>query len=147
MEEYIVPTDKSLKSYWFFFSGQLFSLFGSSVVQFAIIWWLAITAKADPSYENRVGTILGLASVAGFAPFIITSLFAGVLIDRWNRKLVIAIADAFQALFTLVLLLLFYFNKAELVFVLIVLALRSVTQGFHSPATQAIVPIMVPKEK
>ncbi|OLS20245.1 MAG: hypothetical protein HeimC2_38090 [Candidatus Heimdallarchaeota archaeon LC_2] len=147
MEEHIIPTDKSLKSYWFFISGQLVSLFGSSVVQFAIIWWLTVTSKADPNYENRTGTILGLASVAGFAPFVITSLFAGVLVDRWNRKLVIAIADAFQALFTGILMILFYYDKAELVYVLLILAVRSVAQGFHSPATAAIIPLLVPKNK
>lgn len=147
MEENLVPTDKSLKSYWFFFSGQLVSIFGSSVVQFAIIWWLTVTSKADPNYENRTGTILGLASVAGFAPFIITSLFAGVLVDRWNRKLVIAIADALQALFTGILMILFYYDKTELIYVLIVLAVRSVSQGFHSPATAAIIPLLVPKNK
>lgn len=147
MEDKVVPTDKSLRSYWFFFSGQLISLFGSSIVQFAIIWWITVSTQTNPAYEGKAGTILGLASVAGFAPFIITSLFAGVLVDRWNRKIVIVAADALQALFTVILMLLFYFDNAELPYVLIVLAIRSVAQGFHSPASQAIIPLMVPKEK
>ncbi|MFV2015882.1 MAG: MFS transporter, partial [Candidatus Heimdallarchaeota archaeon] len=84
---------------------------------------------------------------AGFAPFILISLVSGVLVDRWNRKIVIIVADGLQALITFFLMLLFYYEIANLVYVLIVLAIRSVAQGFHSPASQAIIPLMVPKEK
>ena len=73
---------KSSKPYLFFLSGQLISLFGSSIVQFALIWWITVTASSnDP---NSVGTILGIASFLGFAPQIFTTLFAGVLVDRWR---------------------------------------------------------------
>lgn len=141
------PTTSSLRQYWFFFSGQLFSLLGSSVVQFALIWWLTVTSTMDPRYADSTGTILGLASVAGFAPFVLTSLFAGVFVDRWNRKYVIAIADAAQAAITAILIVMFYIGFVDIPYILAVLALRAIAQGFHNPATQAIIPIMVPREK
>ena len=141
------PDNQSLRSYWFFFSGQLVSLFGSSVVQFAIIWWLTVTSQSNPKYAGQAGTILGIASFAGFFPFLMTSLFAGVLVDRWNRKIVIAIADFIQAFVTGILIILFYVDQASLPYVLIVLAIRAMAQGFHSPATQAIIPLLVPREK
>jgi len=141
----VQPTEQSLRGYWIFFSGQLFSLFGSSVVQFAIIWWLTLTS-AD-IYPGKTGFILSLASVSGFLPFVLTSLVAGVLVDRWNRKLVIGAADFLQALVTGLLLILFLVDLASIPVVLIVLAIRAVGQGFHSPATQAIIPLMVPKEQ
>jgi len=135
----------SLRQYWVFFSGQLFSLFGSSVVQFAIIWWLTLTSESR--YPGQTGLILSLASVAGFAPFVITSLFAGVLVDRWNRKIVIGTADATQAFVTAILIIAFYLGFATIPVVLVILAIRGMAQGFHSPATQAIIILMVPKEK
>ena len=92
----------SLKQYWFFFSGQIFSIFGSSVVQFAIIWWITLVSKQN--YPDQTGLVLALASIAGFAPFVLTGLVSGVLVDRWNRKMVIGIADGLQAMITGVLL-------------------------------------------
>ncbi|MHA2253441.1 MAG: MFS transporter [Candidatus Kariarchaeaceae archaeon] len=135
----------SLKQYWFFLSGQLLSLLGSSIVQFAMIWWIAVISQDE--YPGKSGFILGLAAVLGFGPTLVTSLFAGVYVDRWNRKLVIAIADFSQAIVTAVLIVLFYLDQATLIHVLLILTLRAVAQGFHGPATEAIIPLLVPKEK
>ncbi|MCY3410744.1 MAG: MFS transporter [Candidatus Heimdallarchaeota archaeon] len=144
-QEQPLATSKSLRQYWIFFNGQLISLLGSSVVQFALIWWLSVTAAVD--YPGQKGLILSLAMVAGFAPFVVTTLFSGVLVDRWNRKLVIMIADTAQAIITAGLMILFYLNLVKLPYILIILALRAVAQGFQNPAVQAIIPIMVPREK
>lgn len=139
--------NETLRSYWYFLSGQMVSLFGSSVVQFAIIWWVTVTSQSNPKYVNHAGTTLGIAMFAGLFPFVISSLIAGVYIDRWNRKIVIATADFLQAMVTGILIILFYNNRATLPYVLIVLAIRAIAQGFHSPAAKAIIPLIVPKSK
>ena len=59
---------------------------GSSVVQFALIWWLTqMTGSAK---------VLALATTAGFLPEILLGPFAGALVDHWNRKRVMIAADA-----------------------------------------------------
>ena len=75
--------------------GQALSLAGSRIVQFALVWWLAIlTDKA---------TVLTTATLVALLPEILLSPIAGVYIDRWNRRLVLIAADALVALGALVL--------------------------------------------
>jgi DHA3 family macrolide efflux protein-like MFS transporter len=82
----------------------------------------------------------------GFAPQIIITPFAGVLADRWNRKHIIGTVDFLQAVVTMLLIYLFWTGVA-IWQVLIILMLRSVFQAFHFPAVQAIVPLLVPRDK
>jgi DHA3 family macrolide efflux protein-like MFS transporter len=116
----------------------MFSLLGSSVVQFVIIFWiLKITESA---------VYLSLATFFAFLPQWILGPLIGVYVDRWNRKLIIALSDFFQAFTTFIIILLFFFN-AETVWVIIIInSIRGLCQAFHWPATNAIIPIMVPKE-
>ena len=83
------PTPKSAKPYLFFLSGQIISIFGSSIVQFALVWWITITATQDPVLKNYTGLILGVAAFLAFGPMVFTFTISGVLVDRWNRKLTI----------------------------------------------------------
>jgi len=129
----------SFRGYMSFFAGQQVSLLGSSVVQFVVIWWITVTTQST--------WFLGLASVAGFAPMVILAPFAGVVVDRRSRKLVIGLVDFLQALSTVVLILLFWFGTASIAYVLLILAFRGCCQAFHMPATEAIVPLMVPRDK
>ena len=140
MEQKLAQPDKStFKSYLLFWSGQLVSLLGSSVSQFVIIWWITL--------ETQSTFYLGVASVLGLAPIVILGPMAGVLADRWNRKLLILGADLFQALTTLVLILLFWFTVPVLWQVFVLLTFKGVFQAFHMPTVFAIIPTMVPKEK
>jgi len=66
-------------------TGQAFSLFGSALVQFALIWW--ITQKTGSA------TMLATASIFGLLPQILVGPFAGALVDRWNRRLVLICAE------------------------------------------------------
>lgn len=134
------PADQTtFRSYLLFFAGQHVSLLGSSIVQFLVIWWITL--------ESQSAFYLAVASVLGFAPMIILAPFAGVLVDRWNRKILIGAADFLQALATLVLILLFWLGHVSIWHVLALLAFRGFCQAFHAPAVSAIVPLMVPRDK
>ena len=69
-----------------FLTGQSVSLFGSMLVQYAVMWYLTLTTKD--------GAVLALSTVFGFLPQAIVSIFAGVWADRTNRKWLIMGADA-----------------------------------------------------
>jgi DHA3 family macrolide efflux protein-like MFS transporter len=90
---------------------------------------------------------LSIASLLGFAPMIILSPFAGVLVDRWSRKALIGVVDFLQALATVVLIFLFWSGSVSIWQVLVMLTLRGAFQAFHTPAVSAIIPLMVPKPK
>ena len=79
-----------------FLTGQSVSLFGSMLVQYAVLWYLTLTTK-DGISPGPVSTIFG------FLPQAIVSIFGGVWADRHNRKLLIMGADAAIAAATLTL--------------------------------------------
>lgn len=65
--------------------GQAFSLLSSSAVQFTIIWWITV--------ETGSAIALTIASIVGLLPQVVIGLFAGVWIDRYNRKSIMIVAD------------------------------------------------------
>lgn len=135
---------KSDKSNWkrtfaFIWVGQLFSTLTSSVVSFAIIFWLSIrTGSAE---------VLAYSTLASMMPHLVLGLFTGVLIDRWNRKRIMIIADMYVAALTAVMAVLFYTGNVHLGFIYTLLALRSIGSAFHSPAMEASVPLLAPEDQ
>jgi len=127
------------KSYLFLWSGGLVSLLGSSIAQFVIVWWVTL--------ETGSALYLSIAFFLGFAPTVILGPFAGVLVDRWNRKALIGIVDLLQALATVALIFLFWLDIISIWQILALLTLRGIFQSFHTPAILAIVPLMVPEDK
>ncbi len=126
------------KIFFPFWIGQAFSLFGSMLVQFALVWWLT---KATGS-----ATVLATASAFAILPEIFISPFAGAIVDRFNRKRLIIISDASIAFATFLLAILFYFNLIEVWHVYLVMFLRAAGGAFHFPAQQSSISLMVPEE-
>jgi MFS transporter, DHA3 family, macrolide efflux protein len=105
---------------WRFFSfwiAQAASLFGSSIAQFALIWWLTTTTNS--------ATVLATAALIGTLPGILISPFAGVLVDRWNRRTILIVADGINALAAGVLMLLFWQSAIEVWHIYIAMAVRA----------------------
>lgn len=123
----------------FFIGGQSISLFGSMLVQYAIMWHITL--------ETRSGFVMTLSILAGFIPSLFLSPFAGVWVDRFNRKLIIVLADSFIAITTLITALLFYFGYGSIPLLLIISAFRSLGNAIHTPAVQAFIPELVPEDK
>jgi DHA3 family macrolide efflux protein-like MFS transporter len=137
MEE--LADQSTFKSYLFFWSGQLVSLMGSLIVQFAITWWITIITGS--ALYLSIGTFLY------FLPMVFLTPIAGVLADRWNRKKLIATVDSLQSLVTIWIIVLFCLGIANPLVVILINSLRGVCQAFHMPAVSAVVPTMVPKDK
>lgn len=127
------------RTFGIIWAGQFMSLMSSSLVNFAIVIWLSI--------ETGSAEVLAYAAIAALLPQSIIGLFAGVYIDRWDRKKTMIFADAFIALCTLMIASLFYFGTVEFWYIYILLALRSVGSAFHMPAMQASIPMLAPKSE
>lgn len=127
-----------LKNIILFLSSQTISLFGSSLVQYAIMWHITLKTES--------GLMMTLYIICGFIPTFILSPVAGVWADRFNRKILIILADGLIALATLVLAILFLmgFNAIWLFFVMA--AIRAFGTGIQMPAVGAILPQIVPKK-
>ena len=124
-----------------FIISQGITLFGSSIVQMAIIWQVAL--------ETSSGFWLTVLTLSSTIPQTILSFFGGVWADRYSRKRLIILADAGIAVVTLILALVFMFGKTANILPLLVLvsALRSVGSGIQTPAVSAVIPQIVPEEQ
>jgi len=122
-----------------FLVSQGISLFGSSMVNFAIVWYVTL--------ETSSGIMMTVTILTSFLPQIIISLFSGVWADRYNRKLVIIASDALTAVATLALAILFMAGFSDLWLIFVASAIRSIGAGIQSPAESAILPQFVPQEK
>lgn len=120
-------------------TGQLISVMTSSVVGYALIFWLSI--------ETGSAEILAIAAIAALLPQSVLGMFTGVYIDRWNRKKVMIISDCFIAFATLILVILFYLGKIEYWHIYVLAAARSVGSAFHMPAMQASIPLLAPESQ
>ena len=120
-------------------AGQAFSLLGSQLVQFSLIWWL--------TKETGSATILATASLIGLLPQVFLGPVSGALVDRWNRRIVMIIADSIIALATICLALLFYYGSVEIWQIYLLMFIRSIAGSFHWPAMQASTSLMVPREQ
>lgn len=127
------------KNFFTIYIGQAFSLLSSSAVQFSIIWWITV--------QTNSAMALTIASVVGLLPQAIIGPFAGVWIDRYNRKTIMIIADTAVAISSLILGISFFFGTPPLVFIYVVLFMRALGETFHKPAMQAAMPQLVPESE
>jgi len=120
-----------------FLTAQTISLFGSSLVQYAIVWYVTLSTSS--------GRMLTISTVCGFAPQIAISLFAGVWIDRYDRKMLIMLSDTVIALSTLILAINFLSGHRNIWLLFTVLMIRSAGTGIQTPAVNAVIPQIVPQ--
>ncbi|WP_300704130.1 MFS transporter [Bacteroides sp.] len=122
-----------------FLFAQTVSLLGSAIVQYAIIWYITLSTSS--------GVMLAISTLCGFLPQIFISLFAGVWIDRYDRKKLIMLSDSVIAVSTLLLAIAFLVGHKYTWLLFVVLVIRSAGTGIQTPAVNAIIPQIVPKEQ
>ena len=124
--------------YYSFFFGQLISILGSEIVRFSLIWWIAV--------ESESSWYLALATFLVYGAKVLIFPIAGVFADRWNRKAIIFTMDLLQALNTLVMIGLFFFQQVHIWNILLLMGIDSSFAAFQDPTVNAIIPVMVPKK-
>ena len=125
-----------------FLTSQCITLFGSTLVQMALVWYAAM--------ETSQGIWVAAFSVCSYLPQFILSFVGGVWADRYSRKLLIIGADALIAFATLVMVYaipLITSTPALLSALLAMSAIRSLGAGIQTPAVNAVIPQVVPKEQ
>jgi DHA3 family macrolide efflux protein-like MFS transporter len=120
-------------------TGQAFSLLGSALVGFALIWWMTDTTGS--------ATVLATAAIIEFLPRVFIGPFAGALVDRWNRRLVMLSADSITALATAGLIYLVWAGSMQIWQVYTLMLVRSTASSFHMPAMLSSTSLMVPEEQ
>lgn len=118
--------------------GQAFSIFTSFISQYALIWYLT-DATSSPA-------VLSMAMLVGMLPQGILSLFTGAFADRFDRRVIMAVADGSIGVVSLVLVAVAAGGTLTPGPILVALALRSVGSAFHTPCIQAVTPLIAPAE-
>ena len=129
---------KAMAPFLVLFTGQAFSLFGSRLVQFALVWHLTELTKSP--------SVLATASIAALLPQVFIGPFAGALVDRWNRRVVMMVADSLIALSILFLAFMFSVGRVEVWHIYAVMMFRAAGGAFQWPAMQASTSMMVSRK-
>nr|WP_232436410.1 MFS transporter [Paenibacillus rubinfantis] len=133
------PKEQWRRNIILFLSSQTISLFGSSLVQYAIMWYITLNTKS--------GIMMTLYIICGFIPTFLLSPVAGVWADRYNRKWLIMLADGMIAFATLILAILFLMGYKEASLLFVMAAIRALGSGVQTPAVGAILPQIVPADR
>ena len=108
------------------------SLFGTTIVGYAIIWYITIKTSSS--------TMLMLSVLCTYIPQIVISFFVGFWLDRYKKKSLIIAGDSITAMATFIVFLLFYYEIENLSIIFIACALRSIGAGMQTPSQNAILP-------
>ena len=124
-----------------FLASQCITLFGSMIVQMAIVWYVTL--------ETSSGVWVAAFTICSYLPQFLISFFAGAWADRYNRKNLILLSDGLITIATLIMFLLMPLISVDsiLLSALMVMAVvRSVGAGVQMPAVNAVIPQLVPEE-
>ena len=127
------------KKYFTMLAGQSISLITSGILQMSIIFYL--TAKTNSAM------VLSIATLMGFLPQAVIGPFAGTFVDRHSRKGVMIGADLMIAATGGLLAVVSIFMELPIWLIMLVLFVRSIGNAFHSPASSAVTPLMVPQDQ
>lgn len=127
---------QGIRTFYTIILTQTLSLIGSKISALAIgIWLYTTTGNATP---------LALVAFFQMVPQVLLSSFAGVISDRWNRRLIMALSDAGQAIGTVLLLLIFVSGNFEIWHLYLIVVLQSIAGVFQNPALTASVTLLIP---
>jgi DHA3 family macrolide efflux protein-like MFS transporter len=130
---------RGMKGFTAVWAGQFVSILGTSMTNFALTIW---------AWEKTgAATTLTLVGFSFIAPYILTSPFAGALVDRWNRKLVMMLSDLAAGASTLAVLLLFASGRLEIWHLYVTSAFAGAFQAFQFPAFSTAITLMLDKEQ
>ncbi len=127
------------KNTYKFIASQSISMVGSMLVQYAIVFHITLSTKS--------AIMMMISTVVSFLPQMLISFFSGVWADRYDRKLIIMLSDGGIAIATLLVALLYQFGYGSIWALFVVSAARSLGQGIHGPASNSLIPSLVPEDQ
>jgi DHA3 family macrolide efflux protein-like MFS transporter len=119
--------------------GQMVSVLASNMTGFALTIWMF--------QQTRSATAMGLMQVCFIAPFLLISPFAGAMVDRYDRKLMMMVSDLVAVTATLAILILQATGLLQFWHLYVAVVFQGLGSSFQWPAYQAAISLMVSKEQ
>lgn len=117
---------------------QSFSALGSAMTNFALVIW---------SYQQQGSALTtSLLAICSYAPYVLLSIFAGALSDRWNKKITMLISDSFAALCTISVLVLLTTGKLQTWHLYLINTLNGLMNTVQQPASEVTISLLTPKK-
>ncbi|MDE7403967.1 MAG: MFS transporter, partial [Lachnospiraceae bacterium] len=115
---------------------QSFSGLGSAMTSYALVIW---------SYTQRGSALMpALLMVSSYAPYVLLSIFAGALSDKWNKKITMLVCDTIAALTTVVMLVLLQRGMLEIWHLYLINGVNGVMNTVQQPASEVAVTRVLP---
>lgn len=129
---------KDLKAFYVLWSTQSISQLGSAVTTFALTLWL---------YE-KTGSALSTAAltICTYAPYVLMSIFAGSLSDKFDKKKTMLVCDTLAALASVLVLVLYKTGQLSIWHLYAVNAAEGLMNTVQQPASEVAYTLIVPKE-
>lgn len=137
MKKYIEALQE-MKSYLLLWGTQSFSRLGSAMTSYALVIW---------SYTQKGSALMtALLMVSSYAPYVLFSIFAGALSDRWNKKAVMLICDTAAALTTVVMLALMRAGALRIWHLYLINGINGLMNTVQQPASEVAVTRLLPRK-
>jgi DHA3 family macrolide efflux protein-like MFS transporter len=122
-----------------FLTSQSISLFGTMLVQYAIMWHIVL--------KTQSGAMMTIYILVAVLPTFFTSPLGGVWADRYNKKHLINLADGSIALISLAIAISLSAGIDSIALLMIAAYVRAMGQGVQQPAVTSLIPFIVPEDK
>ncbi len=133
-----MKTLKELRYFIILWLTQSFSSLGSAMTNFALVIWL---------YQDSGSALTtALLTVCSYAPYVIMSIFAGVISDKWNKKAVMLICDTFAAACTIAVFILLKTDTLEVWHLYILNGLNGLMNSVQAPASDTAATMIIPEK-
>ena len=117
---------------------QAFSGLGSGMTSYALVIW---------SYTQKGSALAtSMLMICSYAPYVLLSIFAGALSDKWNKKATMLVCDTVAALTTVVMLVLLHFDALEIWHLYVINAVNGLMNTVQQPASEVAVTRILPEK-
>lgn len=129
---------KELKTFIILWSTQSLSQLGSTMTNFALTLWL----------YQKTGSALrtALLSICSYAPYVVLSIFAGALSDRWDKKKTMLVCDTLAACCSVAVFILLKTENLMPVHLYLLNAVNGLMNTVQQPAGDVAMTLITPKE-
>lgn len=127
-----------MKTYLLLWSTQSFSGLGSAMTSYALVIW---------SYTQKGSALMtALLMVSSYAPYVLLSIFAGALSDKWNKKITMLVCDTLAAATTVVMLILLRSDALQIWHLYLINGVNGIMNTVQQPASEVATTRVLPKK-
>lgn len=134
----LITNIRELRTFLILWITQSFSALGSAMTNFALVIW---------SYQQEGSALTtSLLAICSYAPYVVLSIFAGALSDRWNKKATMLLSDSFAALCTVSVLILLTTGKLQIWHLYLINTLNGLMNTVQQPASDVSISLLAPQK-